>query len=240
MIHENTVVVTMPGYYAEKTIEKTVRDIPRDVVDRVILSDDASKDRTAEIARTLDIDVHVNETNSGYGGNVKKCLQYGLDAGADVVVLLHPDYQYMPKLVLPMAAMLAGGPYDLCLASRVSGRGALSGGMSLWKYMANWFLTKYMNVCLGRTHTEYHTGYRAYSRRLLEAIPFHELSDDFIFDNQLLIAAVEEVYQTCEITCPTVYDEESSSIKFSKALKYGIACMRISTGAFFRRFRRQP
>ncbi len=236
MLQGKKIVVTMPSYFAEKTLEKTVREIPRDLVDEVILSDDCSRDRTMEIAATLDITAHQNEVNQNYGGNVKRCLQYGLDAGGDVIILLHPDYQYTPKLIVPMAAMIIEGTYDLCLASRTSGRGALSGGMPVWKYLVNLAITNYMDLCLGRRHTEYHTGYRAYSRRLLESIPFQELSDDFIFDNELLVAAVEKGYQTCEITCPTRYEEDSSSIKFSRALKYGIQCCILSTGAFFRRW----
>jgi len=239
MIQNKRVAVTMPSYYAEKTLEKTVAEIPRDIVDNIILNDDCSQDRTVEIGNELGIEVHRNETNLNYGGNVKQCLQRALDTGADIIVLLHPDYQYTPKLILPMASMLAESPYDLCLASRVSGRGALSGGMPVWKYLANFAITSFMDICLGRRHTEYHTGYRAYSRHLLETIDFHSLSNDFIFDNELLIAAVEKDYQTCEITCPTVYEEDSSSIGFSRALKYGLLCCAISAKAFGRRWARK-
>jgi glycosyltransferase involved in cell wall biosynthesis len=236
MIQNKRVAVTMPSYFAAKTLEKTVADIPKDIVDDIILNDDCSKDRTVEIGRELGIQVYQNEKNLNYGGNVKQCLQRALDTGADIIILLHPDYQYTPKLILPMASMLVDSPYDLCLASRTSGRGALSGGMPVWKYLANLFITSFMDLCLGRRHTEYHTGYRAYSRRLLENIPFHDLSNDFIFDNELLVAAVEKNYQTCEITCPTVYEEDSSSINFSRALKYGILCCVISAKAFGRRW----
>ncbi|MCF6312365.1 MAG: glycosyltransferase family 2 protein [Verrucomicrobiales bacterium] len=236
MIQNKRVAVAMPSYYAEKTLKKTVDEIPRDVVDNIILNDDCSKDRTIEIAKELNIEYYQNEKNLNYGGNVKQCLQRALDTGADIIVLLHPDYQYTPKLILPMASMLAQSPYDLCLGSRVSGRGALSGGMPVWKYLANFAITTFMDVCLGRRHTEYHTGYRAYSRHLLETIDFHALSNDFIFDNELLIAAVEADMQTCEITCPTVYEEDSSSINFSRALQYGILCCVISAKAFGRRW----
>ncbi len=240
MLQGKKIAVVMPGYFAEKTLEKTVNEIPRDIADAIILSDDCSKDRTVEIANEIGIEVHVNDPNLGYGGNVKQCLQYGLDSGADIVILLHPDYQYSPKLIPAMAGMLLlDGTYDLVLASRTSGRGALSGGMPVWKYLANWFITNYMDLCLGRRHTEYHTGYRAYSRRLLETIDFHNLSDDFIFDNNLLVAAVDHGYGTCEITCPTRYEEDSSSISFRKALKYGILCMVIATQQFFRRWERK-
>ncbi|MCB1243706.1 MAG: glycosyltransferase family 2 protein [Verrucomicrobiales bacterium] len=239
MLQGKKIAVTMPGYFAERTIARTVGEIPRDIVDNIILSDDNSQDRTVEIARELGIEVHVNEQNKNYGGNVKCCLQYGLDAGADIIILLHPDYQYTPKLILPMAAMLVEGTYDICLGSRVSGKGALSGGMPFWRYISNVFITNWMDFCFGRRHTEYHTGYRAYSRELLEKVDFHALADDFIFDNELLIAALEKGFQVCEVTCPTRYDDESSSIKFSRALKYGIACMKISTAALFRRWGRK-
>lgn len=240
MLQGKKVAVVMPGYFAEKTLAKTVAEIPREIADFIILSDDCSRDRTVEIAKEIGIEVHVNNPNLGYGGNVKKCLQYGLDSGADIVILLHPDYQYSPKLIPAMAGMLLlDCTYDLVLASRTSGRGALSGGMPVWKYLANWFITNYMDFCLGRRHTEYHTGYRAYSRRLLESIDFHGLSDDFIFDNNLLVAAVDQGYGTCEITCPTRYEEDSSSISFKKALKYGILCMVIATKQFFRRWERR-
>jgi len=228
MLQGKKIVVTMPAYWAEKTVEKTVNDIPREIVDHVILVDDCSKDRTVAVAEGLGIETHRNETNLNYGGNVKRCLQFGLDAGADIVILLHPDYQYTPKLIPAMAAMLATDSYDLCLASRTSGRGALSGGMPFWRYLANWALTNVMDWCLGTYHTEYHTGYRAYSRRLLEKVDFHALRDDFIFDNQLFVAALREGMPTCEVTCPTSYEEDASSIPFSKAARYGLQCLKIS------------
>lgn len=240
MLQGRKIAVVMPGYYAEKTLAKTVAEIPREIVDHIILSDDCSQDRTIEVAKEIGIEFHVNHPNLGYGGNVKKCLQYGLDSGADIIILLHPDYQYSPKLIPAMAGMLLlDGTYDLVLASRTSGRGALSGGMPVWKYLVNLAISSYMDFCLGRRHTEYHTGYRAYSRRLLESVDFQGLSDDFIFDNNLLVAAVDYGFGTCEITCPTRYEEDSSSISFSKALKYGILCVIISTKEFFRRWRRK-
>lgn len=240
MLQGKNIAVVMPSYFAEKTLAKTVGDIPKEVVDSIILSDDCSQDRTVEIARELGIEVHVNDPNLGYGGNVKQCLQYGLDSGADIIILLHPDYQYTPKLIPAIAGMLLlDGTYDLVLASRTSGRGALTGGMPFWKYMANLFISSYMDLCLGRRHTEYHTGYRGYSRRLLEAVDFHSFSDDFIFDNNLLVSAVDQGYGTSEITCPTVYEEDSSSISFEKALKYGLLCMSIATKQLFRRWGRK-
>lgn len=237
MIQGKRVAVVMPAYYAEKTVAKTVAEIDRTIADDVILVDDCSKDRTAEIARSLGITVKVNETNQNYGGNVKRCLQAGLDAGADIVVLLHPDYQYTPRLVPTMSAILATGFYDLCLASRTSGVGALTGGMPVWRYMANWGLSNAMDFALGTYHTEYHTGYRAYSRRLLEKVDFHALRNDFIFDNQLLVAALQARFRTCEVTCPTVYEEDSSYIPFSKAARYGIQCLKLSAQHFLWRLK---
>jgi glycosyltransferase involved in cell wall biosynthesis len=228
MIQGKKVAVTMPAYWAEKTVEKTVSEIPRDIVDHIILVDDCSKDRTVEIAETLGISVYRNEKNLNYGGNVKRCLQLGYDSGADIVILLHPDYQYTPKLIPAMAAMLATGFYDLCLASRTSGRGALSGGMPVWRYLPNWALTNVMDFALGTHHTEYHTGYRAYSRALLGKVPFHEFRNDFIFDNQMFVGAMRHNMRTCEVTCPTSYEEDASSIPFKKAVVYGLQCLKLS------------
>jgi len=222
----------MPAYWAEKTVEKTVAEIPREIVDEIILVDDCSKDRTMEVAQSLGISAYRNEKNLNYGGNVKRCLQLGLDAGADIVILLHPDYQYTPKLIPAMTAMLATEFYDLCLASRTSGRGALSGGMPVWRYLANWTLTNFMDFCFGTYHTEYHTGYRAYSRKLLTSVPFHEFRNDFIFDNQMFVAALRGKFRTCEVTCPTSYDEDTSSIPFKKAVVYGIQCLKLSSTHF--------
>jgi glycosyltransferase involved in cell wall biosynthesis len=228
MIANKRVVVTMPAYFAEKTVEKTVAEISREVVDEIILVDDCSKDRTFEIAQGLGITALRNETNLNYGGNVKRCLQEAVDRGGDIVVLLHPDYQYTPKLVPAMAAMLATGFYDLCLASRTSGRGALSGGMPVWRYLANWGLTNIMDFALGTYHTEYHTGYRAYSRALLTGVDFHAFRDDFIFDNQMFVGALKAGFPTCEVTCPTSYEEDASSIPFKKAVRYGLQCLKLS------------
>ena len=218
----------MPAYFAEKTVGKTVAEIPREIVDDIILVDDCSKDRTLEVAQSLGISAYRNEKNLNYGGNVKRCLQLGLDAGADIIILLHPDDQYTSKLIHPMTAMLATELYDLCLASRTSGPGALSSGMPVWRYVANWAVSNVMDVCLGTHHTEYHTGYRAYSRKLLASIPFHDLRNDFIFDNQMFVAAVRGGFRTCEVTCPTSYEEDTSSIPFKKALRYGLQCLKLS------------
>jgi glycosyltransferase involved in cell wall biosynthesis len=232
MFQNKRVAVVMPAYFAEKTVAKTVADIPKDIVDDIILVDDCSRDNTVEAAKALGITVVRNEKNLNYGGNCKRCLQLGLDAGADIVVLLHPDYQYTPKLIPTMVAILAIGEYDLCLASRISGRGALSGGMPIWRYLANWGLTNIMDFALGTHHTEYHTGYRAYTRSILERVPFHTLRNDFIFDNEMFVAALRAKAHTCEVTCPTSYEEDASSIPFSKALRYGIQCLRLSIQHF--------
>jgi glycosyltransferase involved in cell wall biosynthesis len=226
--------VTMPAYFAEKTVAKTVGDIPREFVDTIILVDDCSKDNTVSAAQALGIEVHRNETNQNYGGNVKRCLQYALDAGADIVIQLHPDYQYTPKLTLAMASMLATGHWDLCLGVRTSGKGA-KGTMPFWRYLPNRAITAAMDVCLGVSHSEFHTGYRAYTRKLLETVPFHSFRNDFIFDNQMLIGALRAGFLTCEVTCPTSYEEDASSIPFKKALKYGVQCLKISVPYLFER-----
>jgi glycosyltransferase involved in cell wall biosynthesis len=232
MIQGKKVAVTMPAYNAEKTVARTVAEIPRDIVDFIILVDDCSKDRTIEIAQELGIAVYQNDTNQNYGGNVKNCLQLAVDAGADIVILLHPDYQYSPKLVPTIAAILATGFYDLCIASRTSGRGALSGGMPFWRYIANWGLTNIMDFALGTYHTEYHSGYRGYTADLLKKVPYHEFRNDFIFDNEMFVGALRRGAKTCEVTCPTSYEEDASSIPFRKALRYGVQCLRISAQHF--------
>lgn len=234
MLQGKKIAVTMPAYYAEKTVAKTVADIPREFVDTVILVDDCSKDNTVATAQALGIQVHRNETNQNYGGNVKRCLQYALDAGADIVIQLHPDYQYTPKLTLAMASMLATGHWDLCLGVRTSGKGAKD-TMPFWRYLPNRVITAAMDVCLGVSHSEFHTGYRAYTRNLLEKVPFHTFRNDFIFDNQMFIGALRAGFLTCEVTCPTSYEEDASSIPFKKALKYGVQCLKISVPYFFER-----
>lgn len=240
MLQGKRIAVVMPAYWAEKTVEKTFNDIPKDIVDNIILVDDCSKDNTVEAAEKLGIETYRNETNLNYGGNVKRCLQKGLDAGADILILLHPDYQYTPKLVPAMSAMLATDEYDVCLASRTSGKGALSGGMPIWRFVANWGLTTFMDFCFGVHHTEYHTGYRAYSKKVLEEVDFHALADDFIFDNEMFIAALKNGSNTCEVTCPTSYDDDASSIPFSKAMRYGIQCVKISVKFVFWRMAGRP
>jgi len=239
MLQGKKIAVTMPAYFAEKTVAKTVADIPREFVDTVILVDDCSKDNTFAVAQSLGITAYRNDPNQNYGGNVKRCLQYALDEGADIVIQLHPDYQYTPKLTLPMASMLATGHWDLCLGVRTSGKGARD-TMPFWRYLPNRLITAAMDICLGVSHSEFHTGYRAYTRKLLETVPFHSFRNDFIFDNQMFIGALRAGFSTCEVTCPTSYEEDASSIPFSKAARYGVQCLKISVPYLFERMKSKP
>ena len=228
MLRGKKIAVTMPAYYAGKTVQRMWDTLPRDVIDHAIFVDDASKDDGFAKAQALGLTAYQNPTNLNYGGNVKRCLQLALETDADIIVLLHPDCQYDPALVPAMAAMLTHTPYDLCLASRTSGSGTLGRGMPLWKYLPNRLITALMGACLGIRHTEFHTGYRAYTRRALETIPFHTLADNFIFDNEALIACLKANLKTCEITCPTIYEPDSSSIPLSKSIRYALQCLRLS------------
>lgn len=230
MILGKKVAVTMPAYWAEKTVAKTVAAIPKEIVDVIILVDDCSKDRTVEVARELGIEVFRNETNQNYGGNVKRCLQEGLNKGADIVIQLHPDFQYPPEIVAPMAAILASGHYDFCLGARLGGRKDTREAMPFWRLLPNRLLTHVMDFCLNTKHTEYHTGMRGYTREVLETVDFHSLSNHFIFDNEMFIAALQKGFRPCEVSCPTVYEEDSSSISFQKAMRYGSECLKISFG----------
>ncbi|HEX4335166.1 MAG TPA: glycosyltransferase family 2 protein [Polyangiaceae bacterium] len=225
MLLGKKIVVVLPAYNAEKTLQATYDEIPRDTVDEIILVDDNSRDHTVDVARRLDIK-HIirHDKNRGYGGNQKTCYRKALEIGADVVVMLHPDYQYTPKLIRAFAAVLAEGVYDIVLGSRILGTGARSGGMPMYKYVSNRFITAFENIVIGQKLSEYHTGYRGYTRQVLERIPFENNSDDFIFDNQFLIQAHYYGFQIAELTCPTKYFEEASSINFSRSLKYGILC----------------
>ena len=225
MLLGKRVAVVLPAYNAEKTLEQTYKEIPHDIVDDIILVDDNSKDLTVDVATTLGIK-HVvrHDRNRGYGGNQKTCYRKALETGADIVVMLHPDYQYTPKLIRALTAVLAEGVYDVVLGSRILGTGALKGGMPLYKYVSNRFLTAFENVLIGQKLSEYHTGYRAYTREVLEKIPFDKNSDDFIFDNQFLVQAHYYGFEIAEVTCPTKYFEEASSINFSRSLRYGLLC----------------
>lgn len=219
----------MPAFNAEKTLEMTVRELT-DVVDIKILVDDSSRDQTANLSRQLGINTFVHETNYGYGRNQQTCYREALAAGADIVVMLHPDYQYTPLLVPAMAGMIASGVYDMVLASRILGGGALRGGMPIYKYISNRLLTAFQNLFLGVKLSEYHTGFRAFSRRLLETLPILENSDDFVFDNQMIAQAAMFGFRIGEISCPTKYFEEASSINFKRSVEYGLGVLGTTLG----------
>jgi glycosyltransferase involved in cell wall biosynthesis len=224
MINGKRIAVVMPAYNAEKTLERTVQELT-DIVDIRILVDDSSKDQTAELSRRLGIQTYIHDNNYGYGRNQQTCYREALAAGADVVVMLHPDYQYTPSLVPAMAGMIASGIYDMVLASRILGGGALSGGMPLYKYISNRLLTAFQNVFLGVKLSEYHTGFRAFSKELLEKLPLLENSDDFVFDNQMIAQAVMFGFRIGEISCPTKYFKEASSINFKRSVEYGLGVL---------------
>jgi len=219
----------MPAYNAEKTLRQTYAEVPLDLVDEVILVDDRSSDRTAELARELGIHrVIRHPQNRGYGGNQKTCYTEAIRAGADIVIMLHPDYQYTPLLIEAMAYPIAYGLFPVMLGSRILGKGALRGGMPLYKYIANRALTFFQNVLMGQKLAEYHTGYRAFSREILETCPLEENSDDFVFDNQMLAQIAYAGYTIGEVTCPTKYFKEASSINFSRSTKYGFGVLGVS------------
>ncbi len=236
MIKGKKVVVVMPAYNAAETLEKTYKEIPLNIVDEVILVDDHGTDNTAELAKTLGIQ-HVirHEKNKGYGGNQKTCYNKALEIGADIVIMLHPDYQYTPKLIESMSYLIANEVYPVVLGSRILGKGALKGGMPLYKYIANRFLTFFQNMMIGQKLSEYHTGYRAFSKEVLENISFNRNSDDFVFDNQMLSQIVYKQYEIAEITCPTKYFEEASSINLSRSITYGLGVLSTSFKHFFTR-----
>jgi glycosyltransferase involved in cell wall biosynthesis len=225
MLNGKKIVVVLPAYNASKTLEMTYKEIPFEFVDDVVLVDDASRDDTADVARKLGIHTIVHEQNKGYGGNQKTCYRTALSLGADIVVMLHPDYQYTPKLITAVSAMIAYGEFDAVLASRILGIGALKGGMPLYKYIANRILTLAENLLLGHKLSEYHTGYRAFSREVLERLPLDENSDDFVFDNQMLAQIVWEDFRIGEVSCPTKYFPEASSINFRRSVKYGFGVL---------------
>ena len=222
MLHGQKVVVVMPAYKAEQTLARTLDDLWHEVVDDVILVDDASNDATAQLAEKLGLRVFVHDKNLGYGANQKTCYREALKIGADIVVMLHPDYQYDPRLVTAMAAMVASKVYDVVLASRILGNSTLRGGMPLYKYVANRALTLFQNLMMGAKLSEYHTGYRAFSRAALETLPLLANSDDFVFDNQMLAQTVAFDLQLGEISCPTRYFAEASSINFRRSVVYGL------------------
>ena len=231
MINGKRVMVVLPAYNAEKTLMATYEDIPKDIVDDVILVDDGSRDNTAEISKKLGIKTIIHPSNKGYGANQKTCYREALKKNPDMIIMLHPDYQYSPKLIPAMASMISSGLYDVVLASRILGRGALRGGMPFYKYISNRVLTMIENYMLGYKLTEYHTGYRAYSSEVLENIPFMKNSDDFVFDNEILAQIIYFKYRIAEISCPTKYFPEASSINFSRSVKYGFGVL--ATGLKF-------
>ncbi len=229
MINNKTITVVLPAYNAEKTLEKTYREIPFDIVDHVILVDDRSRDRTPEVAKELGIrDVIVHAENKGYGGNQKTCYDKAMEINSDIVVMLHPDYQYSPMLIHSMCYLIANGVYEVVLGSRILGKGALKGGMPIYKYIANRFLTLFQNVLMNQKLSEYHTGYRAFSRNVLEKVNYRLNSDDFVFDNQMLAQIFYAGYEIAEITCPTRYFDEASSINISRSIRYGLGVLGVS------------
>jgi len=229
VLNGKKIVVVMPAYNAALTMERTYKEIPFDIVDEVVLVDDFSKDNTSDVARKLGIH-HVirHDKNKGYGGNQKTCYNKALELGADIVIMLHPDYQYTPLLIPSVSYIIANDLYPAVFCSRILGKGALKGGMPMYKYIANRFLTWFENVLLGQKLSEYHTGYRAFSADVLRAINYNACNDDFVFDNEMASQIFMAGYEIGEITCPTKYFEEASSINFSRSMKYGLGVMRVS------------
>jgi glycosyltransferase involved in cell wall biosynthesis len=230
MINDKRICAVMPAYNAERTLARTTAEIDRNVVDDVIVVDDHSKDATRELAQRLGLHYAFHARNYGYGGNQKTCYALALELGADIVVMLHPDYQYDPRLLPSLAYLVASGAYDVGIASRILGKGALRGGMPMYKYLANRTLTLAQNVLTGQKLSEYHTGYRAFSRKVLETLPLEANSDDFIFDNQMLVQSHRWGFRIGEISCPTRYFPEASSINFARSTKYGMGVLGVSLG----------
>lgn len=228
MLNGRRIAVIMPAYNAARTLSATYAEIPKDIVDDIILVDDSSSDHTVQLSRELGIETVVHPENRGYGGNQKTCYLTALNRGADIVVMLHPDYQYSPKLIRAMASMIAEADFDVVLASRILGIGALAGGMPLYKYISNRILTFVQNLLCGHKLSEYHTGYRAWSRQVLESLPLLSNSDDFLFDNQMLVQCIHRGYRVGEISCPTKYFAEASSISLRRSVTYGLGVLKTS------------
>ena len=228
MINSKRVCVVMPSYNAEKTLQKTYDEIPKNIVDEIILTDDASKDRTVEVAKSLGIKTFVHNQNRGYGGNQKTCYKAALDLDADITIMLHPDYQYTPKLITAMASMIAEGVFDAVIGSRILGNKAMKGGMPIYKYVSNRLLTLIENTIIQQKLSEYHTGYRAFSRKVLETIPLLDNSDDFVFDNQMLCQILYFGFEVGEVSCPALYFDDASSISFSRSVSYGLGVLQTS------------
>jgi glycosyltransferase involved in cell wall biosynthesis len=235
MFHGRRIVVVMPAYNAARTLERTVAEVPVDLVDDLVVTDDASGDDTVEVARRLGLRTLVHEENRGYGANQKTCYAEALKLGADVVVMLHPDYQYTPTLIPAMIGMITDGPFDVVLGSRILGGRALAGGMPRYKYVANRVLTGVQNLLCGAKLSEYHTGYRAFSREVLETIPILENSDDFVFDNQMLAQILHAGFEIGEVSCPAAYFDAASSINFSRSVRYGLGVLQTSAQLFLQR-----
>lgn len=234
MINNKKIVVVLPAYNAEKTLELTYNEIPFDIVDEVILTDDSSRDETIHIGEKIGIKHIVrHDENRGYGGNQKSCYNKALELGADIVIMLHPDYQYTPKLIHSLSYLIANGVYPVAIGSRILGKGALKGGMPFYKYISNRFLTFFQNLFMNQKLSEYHTGYRAFSKEVLQAVNYNINSDDFIFDNQMLAQIFFKKFEIAEVTCPTKYFEEASSINIKRSIKYGFGVMGISLIYFF-------
>lgn len=234
MVSGKKIVVVLPSYNASETLEKTYKEIPFDIVDEVILVDDKSDDDTIAIANKLQIkNIILHDNNKGYGGNQKTCYNEALKAGADIIVMLHPDYQYTPKLIAAMVSIISNDVYPVVLASRILGKGALKGGMPLYKFIANRFLTMFQNILLNQKLSEYHTGYRAYTAEVLKSINYNNNSNDYIFDNQLIAQIFSKSYEIGEITCPTSYFDDASSINFRRSVKYGFGVIKVSFQYFF-------
>ncbi|MEA5457847.1 glycosyltransferase family 2 protein [Arcicella sp. LKC2W] len=229
MYNNKKVIVVMPAYKAALTLEKTYREIPFDLVDDVILVDDHSPDNTSEVAKSLGIK-HIirHDKNKGYGGNQKTCYTKALELGADIVIMVHPDYQYTPLLLPAMITIIGNDLYPVVFGSRILGKGALKGGMPMYKYIANRFLTLFQNIMLSQKLSEYHTGYRAFSKEVLEKVPFMKCDDDFVFDNEMIAQIFWKGFEIAEITCPTKYFDEASSINFARSSKYGLGVLRVS------------
>lgn len=236
MIDDKKITVVLPAYNAEQTLEQTYKEIPFDIVDEVILVDDKSSDKTVDVALELGIkQIVAHDTNKGYGGNQKSCYNKALELGSDIVIMLHPDYQYTPKLIHSMSYIIANGLYDVVLGSRILGKGALKGGMPWYKYVANRILTLTQNILMNQKLSEYHTGYRAFSAKVLKDIDYNINSDDFVFDNQMLAQIFYAGYEIAEVTCPTKYFDEASSINLSRSAKYGMGVLGVSFAYFFQK-----
>ncbi|WP_026709654.1 glycosyltransferase family 2 protein [Flavobacterium filum] len=233
MLLNKKIIVVLPAYNASKTVTQTFKEIPFDIVDEVVLVDDNSTDNTIEVAKSIGIH-HIikHDKNLGYGGNQKSCYNKALAIGGDIIIMLHPDYQYTPKLIHSMVYLIANEVYPVVIGSRILGKGALKGGMPLYKYIANRFLTFFQNILMNQKLSEYHTGYRAFNREVLESINYQLNSDDFVFDNQMIAQIFHKGFEIAEITCPTKYFEEASSINFKRSLKYGIGVMKTSIQYF--------